>query len=202
MVLPLRCRTATRGYQRRLGPHRQLWELSAAQGQTGPGRGRLPTQAWRYVEPSSEVARAKGCSCPGRKDGSVEQLLERHRGEGRVLHKEARVSSARLGEVHVAEWVNDGVRPQPHLPLECCSIDSGGRCSSHITARPVFSLSSSTTPGPKTPDLSATSMYLKRLLGFGVSGLAHSWYLVSKPTIPSFPSPRSRTNTASNAQRL
>src|SRR4029077_8250066 len=68
--------------------------------------------------------------------------------------------------------------------------------------RSVLPLSTSTAPAAKAPDLSATSRLRGRLLGFGVSGLPHSWYLLATPTIPFVPSPRSTTNAASNARRL
>src|SRR5919204_1440781 len=93
-------------------------------------------------------------------------------------------------------------RPELHVPLSCWSIDNSSRCSSHITASSDLPLTASIAPGAKTPDLSATSTYLGRLLGFGVSGLLRSWYLTSTPTTPRVPSPRLSTNAASNARRL
>src|SRR6266576_1689387 len=88
------------------------------------------------------------------------------------------------------------------MPLACWSIDSSSKCSSHITARSVLPLSTSTAPAAKAPDVSATSRLRGRLLGFGVSGLPHSWYLVLTPTIPFVPSTRSSTNAASKSRRL
>jgi hypothetical protein len=40
------------------------------------------------------------------------------------------------------------------------------------------------------------------LLGLGISGFIHSWYLVSTATTPPVPSPRSRTKAASKDRRL
>jgi hypothetical protein len=45
-------------------------------------------------------------------------------------------------------------------------------------------LTASTAPGLKTPDLSPTLTLRGMLLGFGISGLAHSWYLMSTQPAP------------------
>ena len=63
-------------------------------------------------------------------------------------------------------------------------------------------LTASIAPAWKTPDLSATWRYRRRFLGFGVSGLVRSWYLVLRAMIAFVPSPMASRNAASNELRF